>query len=131
MNKLNFFLLPTLMLSLLSVFIMTVIDSYSGFIEVLIEESNLDTALNTLFKAGEPIHLGFCLHVFLHFFIIHNNMKNFKKNKEVHNYIQKGRTSKRANTGRLPQPMPVGGNVTILTDDEIGCSTLNQKLIEL
>ncbi|XP_057293890.1 uncharacterized protein LOC130622446 [Hydractinia symbiolongicarpus] len=77
-NALSYLILPALMLSLLSVFIMTVIDSYTGIVEGLIEHSGISEATMALLKAGEPIHLGFCLHLFLHFFIINNNMRTKK-----------------------------------------------------
>ena len=77
-KTISYFTIPALMLSLLSIFIMAVIDSYSGIIEGLVSNAGLSMALMALLKAGEPIHLGFCLHLFLHFFIINNNMNTTK-----------------------------------------------------
>lgn len=110
-NALNFFLLPALMLSLLSVFTMTVIDSYSGFIEVLIENSGLNVVLSTLLKAGEPIHLGFCLHVFLHFFIINQNMRNFKKSKEIQRLFWRSRPQSKESRPYTPKNHRRGNRV--------------------
>ena len=78
MKRVSYFILPALMLSLLSVFVMSVIDSYSGIVEGLIANSGISETLMILLKAGEPIHLGFTLHVFLHFYIIHENMTTKK-----------------------------------------------------
>ena len=78
-RKLIYFILPALTLSLLAVFIMAVIDTHSEVIELLIDNSKINHVLMVLLKAGEPLYLGFCLHLFLHFLIINNNMRKEKE----------------------------------------------------
>ena len=77
-KKIMYFLLPALKLSLLAVFIATIIDSYNGLVEELIAHSGINNILLALMHAGEPLHLGFCLHLCLHIFFISDNMKDRK-----------------------------------------------------
>lgn len=73
-NRWNFFYVPTMMVSLFSIFFNSVIDGYGGFVEENVKAANLCTIVSTLYRAGAPIHLGFCIHIFLHFFIINRRM---------------------------------------------------------
>ncbi|XP_031571752.1 uncharacterized protein LOC116305891 [Actinia tenebrosa] len=68
-------LVPAVMLGLLSTFISCTIDQYHGQIEYLINHSQLDPSMTSFFNAAAPIHLGFSLHMFLHFYIIKRKMR--------------------------------------------------------
>ncbi|KAL9975528.1 hypothetical protein ACROYT_G012698 [Oculina patagonica] len=68
-RRINHFLIPAIMLALLSMFAESLIDQYLGLEEILrceIEEQSM----KILFEAGSPMYLGFLLHVCLHFVII-------------------------------------------------------------
>ncbi|XP_032239948.2 uncharacterized protein LOC116619350 [Nematostella vectensis] len=71
-------LVPAIMLALLSIFLSSVIDQYNGKVEHLIQDAHLDPAVMAFFEAAAPIHLGFCLHMFLHFFIIKRKMSELE-----------------------------------------------------
>lgn len=73
------FVIPALTLALLGVFTSTIVDTYSGIIEELIEKSELSNLKRHLLQAGEPIHLGFCLHLFLYLFIMSSNIREKRK----------------------------------------------------
>lgn len=68
-------LVPAVMLGLLSTFISCIIDQYYGEVEYLINHSQLDPSMTSFFNAAAPIHLGFSLHMFLHFYIIKRKMR--------------------------------------------------------
>lgn len=57
---------------------MGVMDGQNKLIEELIASSGVDTVLSAVMKVSEPLYLGFCLHVFLHFFISYNNVRSLK-----------------------------------------------------
>lgn len=73
-RKIYHLLVPAMMLGLLSIFVCCVIDQYNGRVEHLIQQSNMDPAVMAFFEAAAPIHLGFSLHMFLHFFIMKRKM---------------------------------------------------------
>ncbi|XP_057304633.1 uncharacterized protein LOC130641713 [Hydractinia symbiolongicarpus] len=75
-NKFNHFLLPCLMLSFLSVFTNSVIDSYHAVIKKFVHESSMHIVLYAFYEAGIPIHLGFVLHLFIHYLLINNKMRD-------------------------------------------------------
>ena len=70
----NHFLVPTLLLSLMALFISSVVDEYHGDVEKLLEKASLDPSIRFLLAAGGPMELGFCLHMCLHFLIIRHAM---------------------------------------------------------
>ena len=74
----NHFLLPALTLSILVVFGSAIADEYNGTCEKLLEHAKVDSAVRFFLKAGAPIHLGFCLHMCLHFLIIRGSMTTAK-----------------------------------------------------
>lgn len=69
------FILPALMASFLSVFIMAVMDGHTKIVEELIESSGISSILITLIKVSEPLYLGYTLHLFLHFYIVYSHTK--------------------------------------------------------
>ncbi|XP_031571763.1 uncharacterized protein LOC116305900 [Actinia tenebrosa] len=71
-------LVPAIMLALLSIFVACVIDQYNGRVEHLINQSHLDPSITSFFEAAAPIHLGFSLHMFLHFYIIKRKMSSLQ-----------------------------------------------------
>ena len=73
-RKGNHFIIPCIMLSFLAVFVNSVVDAYSGYIEGLVKQANLITVLSVVYKCGSPIYLGFCLHMFLYFLIMNSKM---------------------------------------------------------
>ena len=73
-RKIHHLLVPAMMLALLSIFVGCVIDQYNGKVEHLIKHSNIDPALLGFFEGAAPIHLGFTLHMFLHFYIMKRKM---------------------------------------------------------
>ena len=78
-NKMSrYFLIPSLMFSLLSVFVMALMDGHSEIVEELVEDSQISPVLVGLLKVAEPLYLGYCLHLFLHFFIVYTNVRSLK-----------------------------------------------------
>ena len=72
----NHFLIPFIMISLLAIFINSVIDSYGGYTEDLIPQANLNNIVKVVYNSGSVLHLAFCLHMFLYFFIINSHMSS-------------------------------------------------------
>ena len=70
----NHFLVPALMLTLLAVFVSAVVDQYHGKVEKILSEAKLSSSVKFFLQAGGPIHLGFGLHMFLHFLIVRRKM---------------------------------------------------------
>ncbi|XP_074622257.1 uncharacterized protein LOC141880642 [Acropora palmata] len=66
----NDFVVPFIMLGVLSTFIETLVDQYVGAIDSTIRCEITDQSLKILLEAGLPMYLGFLVHVFLHFFSI-------------------------------------------------------------
>lgn len=71
----NHFLIPFLMMAFLSVFLNSLTDVYDGLVEELAEKANMSMIVLVLYKCGEPIHLGFALHMFVHLFIVNKKLK--------------------------------------------------------
>ena len=69
-NRWNFLYMPCLA----SIFLNSAVDSFSGVVEHLVQHANLSPVVGILYEAGEPIHLGFCVHLFLHFYIVNDRM---------------------------------------------------------
>ena len=72
----KYFLVPALMFSLLSVFVMAIMDGHSEIVEGLVHASQMSPVLLGLLKVSEPLYLGYCLHLFLHFFIVYTNVRS-------------------------------------------------------
>lgn len=75
-KKISYFLLPCLMLSQLSIFVNSAIDNYSYLVEKYVDHLNLSRSMEALYEMGEPLYLGFVLHVFFRFLIINNNLRS-------------------------------------------------------
>ena len=73
-SKAKHFFIPLVMVSLLAIFFSSIVDQYDGKVEEFLGEANLNEAVLTFLKAAAPIHLGFCLHMFFHFFIMQQKM---------------------------------------------------------
>ncbi|KXJ19148.1 hypothetical protein AC249_AIPGENE11814 [Exaiptasia diaphana] len=82
-RKIHHLLVPAMMLTLLSIFLGCVIDQYNGKVEHLIKNSNIDPALLGFFEGAAPIHLGFTLHMFLHFYIMKRKMTTNQQQQNV------------------------------------------------
>ena len=74
LNKYNHLFVPVIMLSLLALCVSCIVDEYSSEVEKLISGAQFSQALSTFLKAAAPIHLGFALHMFLHFYIMKRKM---------------------------------------------------------
>lgn len=72
-------LIPFYMLSLLSIFLNSLIGTYTGKIENWIGCAELNIAFVGLHNIGAAFHLGFCLHLFVHFSLLNNDLKNSNK----------------------------------------------------
>ena len=73
-HKYNHLFVPVIMLSLLALCVSCIVDEYSSEVEKLISGAQFSQALSTFLKAAAPIHLGFALHMFLHFYIMKRKM---------------------------------------------------------
>lgn len=83
-DKWNHLFLPVIITGLLSIFINSLSDSFSGFVEQNVRISGFSSVVRILYNSGMPIHLGFCIHLFMHFLIIYNRMR--KAVKSAQNY---------------------------------------------
>ena len=70
---------PLYMLSLLAIFLSSIIGTYTGTIETWIMMARMNQGFDVLYHIGGPFHLGFCLHVFVHFFILSTNLKAIRE----------------------------------------------------
>ena len=77
-RRMNHFLVTTVMMALLAMLISFVIDEYNGLVEDLLCQANIGNTMKMFFKAAAPIHLGFSLHMFLHFFIMNRRLQQFQ-----------------------------------------------------
>ena len=66
-EKMTHFLVPCIMLCQLAVFIDSIIDSYSYLLDRFVNEVHLNVPAAAVYRIGEPLHLGFYLHMFFHF----------------------------------------------------------------
>ena len=74
------FYVCTIMMALLSLVVSFVVDEYNGPVEKLLAHANISDAMSTFLQAAGPIHLGFSLHMFLHFFIMNRRLAQFQYN---------------------------------------------------
>ena len=74
------FYVTTIMMALLSLLISFVVDEYNGRVEKLLEQAHVSETMSAFLKAAAPIHLGFSLHMFLHFFIMNRRLSQFQFN---------------------------------------------------
>ena len=73
-KTINHFLIPSLLLVQIAVFVTAIVDQYNGKVEKILAKSDLDSSVRFFLEAGAPIYLGFCLHMFLHFLIVRKRM---------------------------------------------------------
>lgn len=74
------FYVVTVMMALLSLLISFVVDEYNGRVENLLNQAHLSKTMSAFLRAAAPIHLGFSLHMFLHFFIMNRRLSQFQYN---------------------------------------------------
>ena len=74
------FYVTTIMMALLSLLISFVVDEYNGRVEKLLDQAHISSTMSAFLQAAAPIHLGFSLHMFLHFFIMHRRLSQFQYN---------------------------------------------------
>ena len=79
-QKAKHFYLVMVMMGLLSLLISFVVDEYNGHVDSLLHKANLSKTMSAFFQAAAPIHLGFSLHMFLHFFIMNRRLSQFQYN---------------------------------------------------
>ena len=72
------FYVCTIMMALLSLVVSFVVDEYNGPVEKLLGRANISNAMSAFLQAAGPIHLGFSLHMFLHFFIMNRRLAQFQ-----------------------------------------------------
>ena len=74
------FYVTTVMMALLSLLISFVVDEYNGRVEKLLDQAHISKTMSAFLRAAAPIHLGFSLHMFLHFFIMNRRLSQFQYN---------------------------------------------------
>ena len=79
-QKAKHFYVVMVMMGLLSLLISFVVDEYNGHVESLLHKANLSKTMSAFLQAAAPIHLGFSLHMFLHFFIMNRRLSQFQYN---------------------------------------------------
>lgn len=79
-QKAKHFYVTTVMMALLSLVISFVVDEYNGRVENLLDQAHISQTMSAFLKAAAPIHLGFSLHMFLHFFIMSRRLSQFQYN---------------------------------------------------
>ena len=89
------FYVCTVMMALSSLVISFVVDEYNGQVEDLLDQAHISNTMSTFLRAAGPIHLGFSLHMFLHFFIMNRRLAQFQYNWR-HRQTQNSQTSQRS-----------------------------------
>ena len=79
-QKAKHFYVVVVMMALLSLLISFVVDEYNGHVESLLHKANLSKTMLAFLQAAAPIHLGFSLHMFLHFLIMNRRLSQFQYN---------------------------------------------------
>ena len=82
------FYVCAIMMALSSLVISFVVDEYNGQVEELLAHAHISNTMSTFLQAAGPIHLGFSLHMFLHFFIMNRRLAQFQYNwrhRQAHN----------------------------------------------
>lgn len=74
------FYVCTIMMALLSLVVSFVVDEYDDRVEELLAHAYISNTMSTFLQAAGPIHLGFSLHMFLHFFIMNRRLAQFQYN---------------------------------------------------
>ena len=74
------FYVCAIMMALSSLVISFVVDEYNGQVEELLSHAHISSAMSAFLEAAGPIHLGFSLHMFLHFFIMNRRLAQFQYN---------------------------------------------------
>lgn len=77
-QKAKHFYVTTVMMALLSLLISFVVDEYNGRVEKLLDQAHISKTMSTFLQTAAPIHLGFSLHMFLHFFIMNRRLAQFQ-----------------------------------------------------
>ena len=77
-QKAKNFYVTTVMMALLSLLISFVVDEYYGRVEKLLDQAHISKIMSTFLQTAAPIHLGFSLHMFLHFFIMNRRLAQFQ-----------------------------------------------------
>ena len=72
------FYVCTIMMALSSLVVSFVVDEYNGPVEELLSHAHISNAMSAFLQAAGPIHLGFSLHMFLHFFIMNRRLTQFQ-----------------------------------------------------
>jgi len=79
-QKAKHFYVTTVMMALLSLLISFVVDEYNGRVENLLDQAHISKTMLAFLQVAAPIHLGFSLHMFLHFFIMNRRLSQFHFN---------------------------------------------------
>ncbi|KAJ7379330.1 hypothetical protein OS493_016564 [Desmophyllum pertusum] len=79
-QRAKLFYVTTIMMALFSLVISFVVDEYNGRVEKLLAQAHISNTMSTFFQVAAPIHLGFSLHMFLHFFIMNRRLAQFQYN---------------------------------------------------
>lgn len=85
------FALSFLIMCCLSVFSNAIVDSYDSIGEKKLHDIKLTMVLKVLYDSGHPIHLGFCMHLILHFCIVAGRFK--RKNRNINEVSPKSTAS--------------------------------------
>lgn len=117
-QKVSYLLIPVVMLAQISVFVNTVVDSYRHVVEEQLHHAHPSIVVLASFKMGEPLHLGFCLHMFFHFLVVNNNLR--RKETTTAEHIDDARLATQDDDG---DDEDGGSNVSDKDDDILrGCT---------
>lgn len=64
------------MMGYLAIFLNSAIDSFNKTIKKQMKASHMSIVLYSVYEAGIPIHLGFCLHMSIHFLLMYTKMRD-------------------------------------------------------
>ena len=73
-----YFLVPFLMMTALAIFGNLILSEYTFYVEKLAKKAEFSTVTEVIYATGSPLALGFSLHMFLHLFIVYNQIRRFK-----------------------------------------------------
>lgn len=97
-QKTKHFYVTTIMMALFSLLISFVVDEYSGRVEKLLDQAHISKTMSAFLQAAAPIHLGFSLHMFLHFFIMNRQLSQFQYRRK-HKQLQNSHEPRQPSTG--------------------------------
>ena len=66
------------MMTALAIFGNLIISEYTFYVEQLAKNADFSTVVEVIYATGSPLSLGFSLHIFIHLYIVYNQIRKYK-----------------------------------------------------